>query len=704
MMRGTVRLDGHLDDSAWAAADSIDGLRQREPREGDPGSERTVVKVLRDTAALYVGLRAYDRDPSGIVATQFRRDAALDVNDNIGFAIDSYDDQRTTFGFATNPNGMMWDGQFSGSFDWNVNWNAIWNVAVSRDSLGWTAEFRIPFRSLRFHDGRDVVFGFNVRRYIRRRDEEDLWQSWLRNQGVERLQFEGDLVIADTLARGLDVELRPNAIFKYALPEYDSTGALSANAVASIKIGLDAKLAVSPTMTADLTANADFAEVEADSQVINLTRFPIFFPEKREFFLESSQLFTFGTTAPARTQLFYSRRIGLTDSGVAVPILLGTRVYGNVGDWTVGALATKTGDPDNAIDAVVRVKRNVLARSYLGAIATLRTGPGVAGEQTAAGFDADFPLVVRGKNLEPKFWIAGTQQPGIPGTPIAWRAYLDYPNDIWDNFIALYRVERGFDPTLGFVLRDGIHETNGHSVWMPRPAHGNIRNFDFQFLEWDIIAGDSGSLSNTADWQFAHFAVRPFGLQLQSGDRFSVDITRDLDAPDGAFIIFDSSTIAAGRYWWTRGSVAAEFSPGRVVSGTLGASWGGFYDGTATTLAASVAWRSGGHFMLGGDITVSDVHLPGGDFTAVLSALRLEYDVNTRLSLLGFAQHSNEAQRADFQFRLHWIPVIGDDVYLVWNSGYTTYRLAPWRFPASNSLSHQLNGALVLKVSHRIPL
>jgi hypothetical protein len=702
LMHGTIELDGHLDDPAWADADSIPGLLQREPREGEPGSERTVVKVLRDATSLWVGIRAYDRDPKAIVATQYRRDADLDVDDNVAFTIDSYDEQRTAFVFATNPNAMMFDAQISGVDNENISWNGIWYVAASRDSLGWSAEFRIPFRTLRFHDGTGVPFGFNVRRFIRRRDEEDLWQSWLRTQGIQNLQFEGEVVIAGPLVRGFDGELRPNALVRYRLPEHDSTGAQTAPVNVAGKVGMDAKFALAPTLTADVTVNADFSEVESDEQVLNLTRFPLFFPEKREFFIESSNIFTFG--ADLRNQLFYSRRIGLTDSGAPVPILAGVRSYGNVGPWTLGALALRTGNPDDAFDAVVRLERNVLARSYIGAIATVRTGPGVMGTQTAAGIDLDFPLTVQGQNLEPKFWIAGTRTPGVPGTPTAWRAYIDYPNDIWDNFISLYRVERGFDPTLGFVIRDSILETTAHFDWMPRPSSGPIRNYDFQLISWDIITSDTGTLARTSEWETAEFDVRPFGLQFQSGDRIGFDIIRDFDAPADTFFIFPGSVVPPGRYWWTRGLVTATFAPGRVVSGSLSLGSGGFYDGRASTITASAIWRGGGRFQFGADGALSDVHLPGGNFTAFQAALRLEYDVGTRLSILGFIQHSNETQRADFQLRLHWIPVIGDNVYVVWNSGYTTYRLAPWRFPAWDALPHQLNGALVFKAEHRIPL
>lgn len=697
-----LRLDANLRDSAWAFADSIAGITQREPVEGTPNSERTVVKVLRDADNFWLAVIAYDSDPAGIVATQFRRDADPDVDDNVGIAIDSYDQQRTAFGFATNPNGMMWDAQLTGTQDWDVNWNGIWYVAATRGAHGWTALFQIPFRTLRFHDGTNVTFGFNVRRFIRRKNEEDLWQSWLRNQGLENLQFEGEVVIAGSLVRGLDAEIRPNAILKSALPVYDSTGTQTYHGVTTGKVGMDAKLAVTPTMTADLTANADFAEVEADSQVVNLTRFPVYFPEKREFFLENADLFTFGATL--RNYLFYSRRVGLDDSGNAVPILAGARIYGDAGKWSVGTLGAVTGGTDQAVDVVARVRRNVLERAYIGAIATVNTGPGVVGTASALGVDADFPLRVGGQNLEPKFWIAGTRVPGIPGTPVAWRAYLDYPNDIWDNFAAIYKVEAGFDPVLGFVQATGIRETNGHFNWMPRPQSTVIRNYDIQFLSWDIIAADTGAVGNAINWENANFDVRPFGIEFQSGDHIMFDVARLLDAPESTFVIFPGTAIPPGHYWWTTYTLAAQLAPGRVVSGSLALTGGGFYNGTQRTAAASVTWRGGGHVAVGADVSLSDVRIPFGDFTAEQTALRFEYDFSTKLTLLGFAQHTNTQNRADFQFRLHWIPRVGDDLFVVWSSGYSTWRFSPYRFPAWDAFPHELNATLAIKVAHRIPL
>jgi len=288
--------------------DSIVDFRQREPVEGAPATERTVVKVIRVADLIYVAVRAYDSNARGVRSSQLRRDADMSSDDNITVLIDSYRDRRGAFLFRTNPNGAMWDAQLVGLDNVNENWNGIWDVVTSRDSVSWSAEFAIPLRTLRFNPGNDII-GLNIRRVIRRKNEEDLWRSWRRAQGVDNLLHTGDMTGFADVRRERPLELRPYVLARLIAPSYDSSGTRAAPSGNGGKAGLDAKLAVLPTMTADLTINTDFAQVEADQQVINLTRFPTFFPEKREFFLESSGLFDLGT--PARTQLFYSRRVGV---------------------------------------------------------------------------------------------------------------------------------------------------------------------------------------------------------------------------------------------------------------------------------------------------------------------------------------------------------------------------------------------------------
>ena len=682
--------------------DSIDDFRQREPREGSPATERTVVKVAHDAEAIYIVVRCYDSDMRGVRASQLRRDADLSSDDNIQLLIDSYDDRRSAFVFGTNPNGAMWDAQFSGVDDLNENWNGVWDVAVSRETSGWTAEFRIPLLALRFHAGINQEFGFNVRRFIRRKNEEDLWRSYGRAQGLYHLNNEGTITDLGDLHRSHDVELYPYALGRAVETEHDSSGEETVKGFFGGKGGVDAKLGITPTLTADLTVNTDFAQVEADQQVINLTRFPFFFPEKRQFFLESSGLFDYGT--PSMVQLFYSRRIGLDTSGAPVPILAGGRVYGRLGPWQLGIIDAQTGGNDRANDAVLRLTHDLFDRSYIGAIGTLHAGPGGQGVQRAGGLDVDLPLVVHGMNLEPKVYLAGSQTPGVPGTALAWRVSTDNPNDLFDNFVSLYRIDSAFAPPLGFVRRTGIWETTGHVDFTPRPGVLGIRQLSFTFPipSWDIIANESGSPLRSEDWQTAWFEWRVFGGDRQNGDHFEVNFQRLMDAPTDTFDIFSGVRIQPGRYWWSRYELQYFMSPGRPLSFGAFVNWGPFYNGHSTQLELSAVWHGGGHIIASTDLTRTTARLPVGAFTAVLSANRLEYDFNIRTSVLAFVQYDNESERVDFNVRFHWIPVIGDDVFVVWNSGYTTDPLARFRFPDTHALSRPLNGALVVKVVHRL--
>jgi hypothetical protein len=695
---GPIRLDAAFSEPIWQTVDSIVDFRQREPLEGAPATERTVVKLVRDKERLYVGVRAYDSDMHQLRGAQLRRDADLSSDDNIRILIDSYRDRRGAFLFGTNPNGAMWDAQLVGLDNVNENWNGIWDVATRRDSVSWSAEFAIPIRTLRFNPGNDVI-GFNVRRVIRRKNEEDLWQSWGRAQGIDNLLNTADLGGFGDIGGNRPIELRPYILGRLVAPSYDDRGERLAPAQNAGKVGVDAKLAVLPTMTADLTVNTDFAQVEADQQVINLTRFPTFFPEKREFFLESSGLFDLGT--PQRTQLFYSRRVGLDSTGAPVPILGGARVYGKSGAWGLGILDARTGGGEQANVAVVRVGRDLLDRSSIVGMVVDKSAAG-GRHESGAGLDLDFPLIVSEYNVEPHFWIMGTRTNAASGTPVAWRASTDMPNDLFDNFVSLYSIDAGFNPTMGFVRRSGVWETTGHIDYQPRPNLWGIRKLDLTPIpSWDILTARSHSLGRASTWETADFEWHVLGGELQSGDQFELNVRRELDAPDDAFEIFRGATVAPGRYWWSTADVQYQTSTGRSLSGEAIVSTGQLYDGHASSAELGATFRGGGHVIVGATYSVTSAKLPGGNFTAVQTSTRLEYAFNTRANFLGFAQYDNEDHRADFNLRFHWIPKIGDDLYVVWNSGFTTDPEARWRFPARRALSHPLNGALVVKAAHR---
>ena len=311
---------------------------------------------------------------------------------------------------------------------------------------------------------------------------------------------------------------------------------------------------------------------------------------------------------------------------------------------------------------------------------------------------------VGGQNIEPKFWLTATHVPdSASGTPVAWRLSTDFPNDLFDIFASLYRIDPGFTPMLGFVRRTGILETTGHLDFMPRPHVLGIRQLVLEVVPtWDIIANEQGSLSRVRDWQTASFDWVALGGFLESGDLFGIHVQRFFDAPTAAFPIFRSTNIAPGRYWWTRGQVLYTLSPGRALSASAVLSWGGFYDGHSTEEDLTITWRHGGHLLLGANMSRSRVSLSGGQFTALQTGGRIEYALNTRMDFLGFAQFDNETARVDFDLRFHWIPVIGDDFFVVWNSGYTTDPQAQFRFPDRGALSRPLSGSFIVKLVHRL--
>ncbi len=427
-----------------------------------------------------------------------------------------------------------------------------------------------------------------------------------------------------------------------------------------------------PTVTADLTLNTDFAQVEADQQVINLTRFPTFFPEKREFFLESSGLFDIGTAE--RVQLFYSRRLGLDSTGAAgadsrrEPESTANKVPGPSDCSTFARAGARTRTTSRCASAATSSIDRRLPAMFVD-----RSAPGGVSER-GGGFDLDFPLVVRGHNVEPHVWLMGTQTAAAAGTPLAWRVSTDYPNDLFDNFVSLYRIDSGFAPTMGFVRRSGVWETTGHVDYMPRPGILGIRRLDLTPIpSWDIIADRTrGDLSRPSTWQTADFEWHAFAGELQSGDQFEVNVQRDLDAPATSFDVFRDITIVPGRYWWTSANVQYQTSPGRPWSAGAVLSSGQFYDGHSTAVEWSGTYRGGGHFILTAGYSATAARLSAGRFTATQLTSRFEYAFTTRIDVLGFAQFQNEDRRTDFNVRFHWTPTIGDDVYVVWNSGFTT--------------------------------
>ncbi len=678
-----IRLDGVPDEPAWQGADSVAAFRQQEPAEGAPGSERTVLRVLAGTDGLYLAFWCFDSEPAAVRRTQLRRDFDTDADDFVAFLLDPQGDRRSGVWFAVNPNGARLDGEVLGLEDTNDDWNGVWDARARITADGWTAEIVIPWQALRYPLG-GTRWGFNAGRVIRRRNEDILWRAWLRQQGLFYQEGQGVLVVPADLPRRRPFEGRP-----YLSAEVDGhertflpSGAdsVTLRGGAEAKAGFDGKLAVAPRLNLDVTINTDFAQVEADQQVVNLSRFPLFFPEKREFFLESSGVFDFGNGGA--TQLFHSRRIGLSPSGAPIPIAGGLRLTGRAGPERIGLLAARTGGGEDALDVVGRVKHDIFSRGYVGAMGTAQGGPGVRGTRLAGGVDFEVPTTVREQNLRIGGWGMWSRDSAGAGTPGAWHVFADYPNDWSDNFLALTRVDAGFDPSLGFVSQDGIWNLDTGWRFFPRPHRWGIRRFIIDAFSAEVYWRTAGGLDH------AQYNLSPFGVEFESGDEIQLEFYHLEDVPVDSFDVA-GIPVPPGRYGYNRAELELSTTDSRIVSADFEVSVGRFYGGDAVRGEYGTEVRLAPHVIAGVEGTVDWGRLPAGRFTAHAHRLRFDYASSPRLNSTLFLQWDSESDRLAVNARLHWIPRPGVDAYLVWNSAWPTGLDGgvPWRRPLRSGLA-----------------
>lgn len=685
-----VRLDGHLDEPDWALADSIWEFRQKEPVENGEPSERTVVRLLATPAGLVVGWWLFDRHPEGIVRTQLRRDAELRSDDYVSMGIDGLSDQRSAFYFRTNPNGAMWDGEHDTFERGNEEWDGVWDVRTQITNEGWTAEMLIPWTTLRYP--RDVSqMRMNFRRFMPRKNEEILWRAWRRTEGLRFLERWGTVAGFSGLPPRARAELRPYLLGQGAATERtfaaDGSSTVSAPASSRGDVGIDIKIPVTNTLTADLTSNPDFAQADVDRQIVNLTRFPLFFPERRPFFTEGAGVFAFGRER--ETQMFYSRRIGLSSRGVPETIPFGARVQGRSGAYQLGLIAATTAGDDPAADAVLRLRRDVLGRGYvgmMGAFSDRESRPG----SVAGGVDFNLPWLVRGTDNLVLLGNAAWSRDSIGGaTGAHYLLAMDYPNDHADIFARVERVDSAYNPALGFVVQNGIYRLNGNTRITPRPRNARVvRRWEFNALGYNAVWDLGGRLDN------ARLSVQPFGAQFQSGDRVQLNVFRLFDGPQTPFEISDGVIIGPGEYWWDRVEVVYEGANIRPVVFRTEWSTGNFYRGKRLDGEASLRVRVQPHYELTLELERNDIDIPEGAFVAHTARIRADYAINPRLTLTGFLQYDDQSDRAALNARMRWTPRPGSDLFVVWNSVW------PMEPRQAFAFTRPQRGALVVKYTH----
>ena len=708
-----LRLDGNLNEAAWTRADSVTSFTQRDPTQGAPATEGTVVRFLGTADGLWIGVWASDSNPAAIRRTQLRRDADFGADDHITVMLSPTADKRTGFLFSINANGALNDAEILNFESESREWDGVWDGRAHVTADGWQAEILIPWQTLRYRptasDSSSDAWDMNVRRFIRRKNESVLWTAWRRTEGIRFLESAGSLsgfraastIMPDGLPRRAIAEVRPYLITTAALAErsVQADESLLATRAAGLRGtgGLDAKLAPAPTLTLDLTANADFAQAEVDRQVVNLTRFPLFFPEQRPFFTEGAGIFSFGRQQ--QTQLFYSRRIGLAATGVPIPLEAGGRLTGRLGAQQLGLLLTHTGGAIPATAAVARIKRDILGRGYVGAMGTLDAARGAA-SSAAGGIDINLPYVVKEQNLV--FAGAVSMDGGATtGDPFYARALIDFPNDVADVALRIDRIGAGYKPDLGFVQQRDITRIGWQTELTPRPSSlgaigakliaAHVRQLKFNLLSGELVhtLSNEGALQGLSN---GSLSTTPLGLEFNSGDEISVSFKRRYDAPDEAFELFDDAVVSAGRYAWNRVEVEYQGSSARRVGADVTVSRGSFYTGQSTDAELSVRGRFAPHVNVSIDVDQSTVSLVQLNtmrrFTARSARVRLDVAGSPRLNSTFFMQWDNESNRGAVNARVRWTSSPGSDLYVVWTSQWPTDldRGIPWRTPTRGTL------------------
>ncbi|MEO7157872.1 MAG: DUF5916 domain-containing protein [Vicinamibacterales bacterium] len=667
-----MTIDGRLDEAVYAHVPVITEFIQQEPRLGDPVSESTTAWVFYDDDNFYVACRCLMADPSQIVANDMRRDSTnLRQNDNFGVFLDTFHDRRNGYLFYISPVGGMFDGATANERTNNADWNTIWNAKVTRTPEGWTAEIAIPFKSLRYQPGREQTWGINLRRTIRGKNEY-AYVAPIRPEwgvgGFFRASAAATLVGLEVPTSGKNLEIKPYAVSRL------TTDALVRPALSndlSHDVGVDVKYGVTKSLTADFTYNTDFAQVEVDEAQVNLTRFNLQFPEKRDFFLEGQGIFAFGGVATGgggdAPTIFYSRRIGLQGSS-AVPIGLGARLAGRVGRYSVGALNIGTDrmtspavEPTNF--TVLRVRRDVLQRSSIGALFTQRSVSRVApGNNQVFGLDANLAL---SQNTSLGGYFAQSRTAGLTRDAVSYRANFNYGADRYGIQVDRTVVGDNFNPEVGFLRRSRFRSNYGALRFSPRPQrNGTIRQFVYE-ANFDYITNNQDQLESRGLTASAR-------MDLQNSDTLGLTYLREHEVLRRPFDPARGITVPAGDYSFQH--VRAAWSPGQQhrLSGTVAVDVGQFYDGRRRT--ASLNARLGITDQLGVEpnISLNWLERLGARDSVRVAGARATYTMTPRMFVAALVQHSSMSRSIATNLRFRWEYQPGSEFFVVYSDGHDT--------------------------------
>ena len=672
-----LRIDGRLEEEAYQSIQSFGGFVQTLPQEGAPATERTEAWIFYDDDNMYVSCRCWDSaPPEQWVANEMRRDSQqLRDNDTFGVSFDTFFDRRNAFVFYTNPLGGFSDQVFTDEGNPNREWNPVWNVRTGRFEGGWTVEMAIPFKALRYTSGSAQTWGVQMRRGIRRKNEwthlSFLPAAYGGSTAWFRVSGSGTLVGLDLPSASKNIEIKP-----YAISSVTSDRASGVSNDGDGNIGVDAKYGITANLTADLTVNTDFAQVEVDEQQINLTRFALSFPEKRDFFLEGRGIFDFGRGglnigtgtggggfAPGiAPTLFYSRRIGL-NRGRVIPIDAGGRVTGKVGKVGLGVINIQTDDEQvsrtpSTNFTVVRVKQDLLRRSSIGAIFTNRSESDVAaGSNQAYGVDAGFSLF---QNLAIGGYYARTATPTLNGDDDSYQARFDHAPDLWGARFDYLKVGANFNPEVGLVRRDGFKRSHALGRFSPRPrSMPSVRKFTWE--------GSLENFENVAGQTETRIWLGRFNTEFQNSDQVTFDVAQNYELLVLPFPIAGGVIIPRGEYGFTNATASYLFGQQRPASGTVSVQFGQFYDGSITAVGVSGARVAvTKQLSIEPGLSLNHVSLPYGDFTTNLVRARTDYGFTPRMFAGALIQYNTGDDTFSSNLRFRWEYQPGSELFVVY--------------------------------------
>jgi hypothetical protein len=671
----TVTIDGAPDETVWQRAAPAADFVQREPSTGAPASERTEVRVLYDANRLILGVTLYDSKPDAILNNQMQRDESFDSDDSFALIVDSFLDGRTGYFFEINPAGAMGDGLITAAGtggdggEINRSWDGIWLARVRRTGIGWTAEVELPFRTLNFNPHLNE-WGINFRRTVRRKNEESLWSGFALNQGLIRLVNAGRIQGLQELSQGVGLDIKP-----YVVGHLSSAPGFGRPAAqADADIGFDTFYNVTPALRLNVSVNTDFAETEVDERRVNLTRFPLFFEEKRDFFLEGSSYFDFGRVPGETIVPFFSRQIGRDARGRTQRIDAGAKLTGRTGAFDVGVLQVRTGSDDDDEQfgedfSVVRVRRRMFTQSYAGALYTRRaTRLSGADDRHTAGVDIGLNTsTFRGnRNLEfSAFYLWNTNHEDVTGGSSGYGALFSYPNDPWTASFSTLQLEPGYDPAVGFVRRRGYRQYSPELEWAPRlDNHRWIRGLEFS-VEGDIQT-DIGNQLLTREIE-----LTPLQVNTHDGGRYQFVVSPQYERLDEDFEISDGVVLPTGAlYRFTRYQLEAQTADHRVVSVAPEFTWGDFYSGTRQELALRVDVRPRRGVVASFEAERNHLDLAEGSFTADVYRFSADTQFSPWISLANNLQYDTVSRLLGWQVRFRWIRRPGNDLYLVYTHNW----------------------------------